>query len=157
MKWAKSTASLIALNPHVSSLPSTTSSTSATTTPADVTSLWSSLLNATSVTGRQLFDQDMRSSASAAISELRKSKGIGPKLHVGMLRTRLKELWEVLDDSEKEDWQQKAREIKESMANNILSRYSHFCPYMVRTMLTTSQYLEIKMSSITTSRCYSVA
>ncbi|KJA15056.1 hypothetical protein HYPSUDRAFT_1070310 [Hypholoma sublateritium FD-334 SS-4] len=122
MKWAKSTASLITHNPHVSSLPSTTTSTPTTTIPSDVTSLWSSLLNATSLTGRQLFDQDMRSSASAAINELRKSNGIGPKMHVGMLHTRLKELWEDLDDLEKEDWQRKAKDIKESMSTDILSR-----------------------------------
>ena len=153
MKWAKSTASLLAHHPHVSSSSSTSTSTA---TPTDVTSLWSSLLNATSVTGRQLFDQDMRSSASAAINELRKSKGISPKLHVGMLRTRLKELWEELDDLAKEDWQRKAREIKESMDSDVLSRYCNFYSDASYTILTMGQYVEIKPSSIRMFQCYSV-
>lgn len=113
-------------SPHLSSLPSTTTPTNAPTATvmANVKSLWSNLLNGTSVTGRQLFDQDMRASTSAAINDLRKSKGVSPKMHVGMLRTRLKELWEELDESAKGEWRQKATDIMESMADDILTRYS---------------------------------
>lgn len=105
MKWAQSTASLVTRNPNPSSFPPaiTPTPTPTATFTADVKSLWSKLLNGTSVTARQLFDQDMRASTSAAINDLRTSEGISPKMHVGMLRTRLRELWEELDESAKED------------------------------------------------------
>lgn len=124
MKWAQSTASLVTCNPNRSSFPPATTSTPAPTATviADVKSLWSNLLNGTSLTGRQLFDQDMRASTSAAINDLRNSEGISAKMHVGMLRTRLKELWEELDKTAKEDWQHKATEIMKSMSDNILTR-----------------------------------
>lgn len=124
MKWAQSTASLVTRNPNPSSFLSAITPTPAPTAivTADVKSLWSKLLNGTSVTARQLFDQDRRASTSAAINDLRTSEGISPKMHVGMLRTRLKELWEELDKSAKEDWQRKATDIMESMADNILTR-----------------------------------
>lgn len=64
----------------------------------------------------------MHASTSTAINDLHNSKGISPKMDVGMLHTRLKELWEELDKSVKEDWQRKVADIMESMADNVLTR-----------------------------------
>ena len=124
MKWAQSTASLVTRNANPSSFPFAITSAPAptATVAADVKSLWANLLNDTSITGRQLFDQDMRASTSAAINDLRKSEGISPRMHVGMLRTRLKEMWEELDESAKKDWQRKATDIMKSAADDILTR-----------------------------------
>ncbi len=126
MKWAQSTASLVTRNANSSSFPSTITSapasTATRTVAADVKSLWANLLKDTSITGRQLFEQDMRASTSTAINDHRKSEGISPRMHVGMLRTRLKEMWEELDESAKQDWQRKATDIMKSAADDILTR-----------------------------------
>lgn len=42
-------------------------------------------------------------------------------MHLGMLNTRLKELWEDLGEG-KEDWNLKAKDVNDSMAGNILYR-----------------------------------
>ena len=119
----KSLTSRASSNPTVSlSTPAVTSSTSTpTTTSLDVLSLWTALLKGTQITGRKLFEQEKHGHINNEINAVWKSKGIGAKMHVGMLNTRLKEMWEDLGDG-KEVWNLKAKDINDSMAGNILYR-----------------------------------
>ena len=85
--------------------------------------MWSSIYKCTSLTGRFLFDQHFADEANAYVHEKRKANSINHHKHAGMWKTQLKEKWDVLSDEEKEEWNVKARKLKEARKEEQIYRY----------------------------------
>ncbi|KAF8204534.1 hypothetical protein BJ912DRAFT_1072234 [Pholiota molesta] len=90
--------------------------------PSDVKLLWSALLKGTIVTGRKLFEDEHRSSISDEVNTIRKHDSIGPKMHVGMMNSKLKARWEGLRDTERAEWENKAEDLKASDKIGLIYR-----------------------------------
>ena len=75
------------------------------------------------LTGRFLFDQHFAEETNVYVHEKRKVESIDHHKHAGMWKTRLKEKWEALSDEEKEEWEAKARKLKEAQKEEQIYRY----------------------------------
>jgi hypothetical protein len=87
--------------------------------------IWSSLLKGDTITRQRLFENEHRSSVSDKIKALHKCNSIDAKKHVGMMNTRLKVLWDELNDGQN-DWNDKAALLKTAEEKDLYWYKNYF-------------------------------
>ncbi|CAA7264599.1 unnamed protein product [Cyclocybe aegerita] len=117
------------------------SDSDSTTTPSlptakDVDELWSTVFKRTQLTGCYLHDREHADQVNAEVNKVRKATDTSHHKHAGMWQTRMKELWEGLDEDEQADWEEKAATLRAAQKEGQIYRNQALLYETVAALLT---------------------